>query len=333
MVDGIYYPPFTVYCLPNTMRRLSFISLGLVTLLAACSTSQDAKRDRDTERKQLQMAEQMRKSGDPARAAALLEQAVDKYPDDPVLLSPLGYTLIEAGQPEEAVAVFDRLIAVQPDNANAYNGKAVAFDHSGNHLAAQDLYQQALSLSPHSLTIRNNLGMSLILNGQLDKAVALFETLNDEESHNKTVRQNLALAYGLSGNKAKALALNLQDLPEAQAHENMHFYEDYANRMQRQGGKLSSMPVGFAETPPSIADKDEPVEPAVEKKVAEKKIAEKKVTEKKAAKKKVTPLAEPQATTDEVLSENPASKPAPEQPVSHSDEGSSYPTVRSPIHY
>lgn len=183
-----------------------------------------------------------------------LQKALEQTPDDPRVLSQLGYALVAADRPEDAVAAFDRLIVLNPKNPAAYNGKAVAFDHAGNHLAAQELYQQALKLSPDSVNIQNNLGMSLILNGQIEQAIALLQQLNDIPGAGKTVRQNLALAYGIHGDKDKALALNLKDLPEDEAKENMRFYEEYVKQRKL---TASDAPVpsgiGFADTPASIS--------------------------------------------------------------------------------
>lgn len=250
------------------MTRLLVLSLGVLTLLAACAS--DKQPMTDAERQQVEAAVNIRRSGNPQQAVAMLRDALAQHPDDAALLTQLGYALIETGKPEaskEAVTVFDKVIALQPGNASAYTGKAVAFDHTGNHLAAQDLYEQALRLEPGSVSIRNNLGMSLILNGQYDRAITLFEALRQDAESNKTVQQNLALAYGLKGDPGKAMSLNLKDLPEEQAKENLQFYDTYASRMRKQAPD-SSMQIGFTETPAAIAEeptKTAPVKPVMKK--------------------------------------------------------------------
>lgn len=205
------------------------------------------ERNPDSVDAELELASLYRKLNRPKEALVVLKDAQGRQPQNPAVLTQLGYTQIDAGVPEFAVTSFDQLILMQPDNAQAYNGKAVAFDNAGNHLAAQELYQKARALDPNSLPIQNNLAMSLILNSQIDDAIALLQPLSSEHPDNKTVRQNLALAYGIKGEKAKALAINLKDLPAKQANENMHFYEEYARIHKLSANGKSSGHIGFAE--------------------------------------------------------------------------------------
>lgn|GEM_PF-605156 len=201
-----------------------------------------------------------RKLGRTEEAIEIAKEAQKRQPENPAVLSQLGYALIDAGKPQEAVDIFDMLIAVKPDYALAHNGKGVAFDKAGNHLAAQELYTRALILAPDSLSVQNNMAMSLILNKQYDGAILILEKLRLQYSENKTVRQNLALAYGLKGDAPRALALNLKDLSPEQAEENQRFYEHYSQKSKAL--KVSDVPaqmqIGFTETPAEQKDKVAP---------------------------------------------------------------------------
>ena len=240
------------------MRNDSPLTLSLAALallLAGCAAA-DNKSAATTpqEQREIQSAQALRKSGDAPGALKILQAAQGADPDNPAILVPLGYALIESGHPQEAVNIFDRLSAVAPASAAAFNGKGVAFDHTGNHLAAQDLYKEALKLSPDSPDIRNNLAMSLILNGQADEAIPMLEALNGPGA-SKTIRQNLAMAYGLTGQNDKALTLNLQDLPRPEAEENMRFYAQYAQKLHSDHPAAAPEQIGFTETPAGDYDK------------------------------------------------------------------------------
>jgi Flp pilus assembly protein TadD len=231
-----------------------------------------AARDDSSAAVYIAMASNYRRMGKPQEAAATLRKAQTRYPGDPKLLSQLGYALIAAKKPEEAVLVFDELIAMQPDNASAYNGKAVAFDHAGNHVAAQEIYQKALSLAPSSTAIRNNQALSLILSDEIDEAIARLEPLTRSSSATATMRQNLALAYGLKGNRERARELNLKDVSEQQANENLRFYEKYAHLRSAQNAspRADEMQSAFTE----INDADSGMEEAKAPPVAPMSIAD-----------------------------------------------------------
>ncbi len=238
------------------MKSSSRAMLLSAALLAACTggsnnTAQDAQI--------VQIAENLKQSGNMSGAIAVLQQAQLTHPDDPLILSQLGYALIADGQPQDAEIVFDRLIKVKPEAVSGYNGKAVALDRIGDHDGAEELYQQALKFSPNSTSIKNNLAMSMILNNQPDQAIALLEPLNQQAS-TPTIRQNLALAYGIKGDKEIALALNRQDLPEDEAQQNMRFYAKYAREHKKPLAHNDKMPPAvphkMAASKPAAPDAD-----------------------------------------------------------------------------
>ncbi|MBY0407471.1 MAG: hypothetical protein K2Q01_07245, partial [Rickettsiales bacterium] len=118
-----------------------------------------------------------------------------------------------------------------------------------------DIYQQGLTFSPDSIALRNNLAMSLILYGEPKKAIPLLESLHEQNTANQTVRQNLALAYGLSGDSKKALELNLKDLPEQEAEENLRFYRTYMQKYKKPSRNAAHEGIGFTDTDEAIKTK------------------------------------------------------------------------------
>ena len=192
-----------------------------------------AEEEKDGVEYHLELAKLDRKLGRPADAVVVMRDAQAIRPEDPRVLSQLGYSLLAANQTKEALEVFSGWVKEDSENAMAYNGQAIALDHAGDHEAAQATYDKALALNPHNATdIQNNKAMSLILAGQYKEAIALLEPLV-KNIGSKTMRQNLALAYGMSGDKKRALEMNLKDLPADKARENMRFYESYARRLKK----------------------------------------------------------------------------------------------------
>lgn len=199
---------------------------------AAALYRQILQHDPDSVETAIELASMTRKMGNPQQALMLMRSAQDKEPANTGVMTQLGYALIDSGQIKEAVAVFDRLMAMKHDDAAAYNGKAVAFDSAGNHIVAQKLYRQALTFAPGAANVQNNLAMSMILNGQVKEAAAILEPLYARHPTNATIRHNLAMAYGMTGNRTKSLELNMLDMSEAEAKENLKYYREYAKRQE-----------------------------------------------------------------------------------------------------
>jgi Flp pilus assembly protein TadD len=254
----------------------------------------------------LELSSIYRRIGQPQQSLALMTEAQKREPDNADVLVQLGYALVDSGQPEQAIAVFEQLSAISRNNPAAYNGKGVAFDKAGNHVVAQDMYRHALQLKPGAVNIQNNLAMSMILNDQVDEAIELLEPLSHEHAENKTIRQNLALAYGIKGDKQKALSLNMQDLSQEQAKENLRFYTDYAK--QRQSNKKTA---AKRAAPPPVSAYDEELKQAEAQKTVEqnanaKKLADAEAAATKAAEEKK--LAEQKAAETKKLAEQKATE-------------------------
>jgi Flp pilus assembly protein TadD len=276
---------------------------------AAAMYNQALQQSPDSMPLMLELASLYRKIGQPQQALALMTEAQKKDPDNAEVLTQLGYSLVDSGQPEQAIQVFEQLSAISRNNPAAYNGKGVAFDKAGNHVVAQDMYRHALKLKPGAVNIQNNLAMSMILNDQVDEAIELLEPLSEEHSDNKTIRQNLALAYGIKGDKQKALSLNMKDLTPEQAKENLRFYTDYAK--QRQSNKKTA---AKRSAPPPVSAYDEELKQAEAQKISNqdanvKKMAEAEAAAAKAAEeKKKAEAAAAKAAEDKKLTEQKAAE-------------------------
>lgn len=198
----------------------------------------------------LELAILYRKMEQPAQAVATMQKAREKEPKSARVLTHLGYAYMDNGQPQQAADAFAEAITIIPNNPSAHNGRAIALDNLGDNRGAQAAYRAALALSPpNQADIENNLAMSLILSGDYPAAVALLEPLAKGEESNETIRQNLALAYGMKGDTKKAMAMNLKDLTQAQAKQNMRFYEQYRKQLKKPGKAAPAAKKKAASTP------------------------------------------------------------------------------------
>jgi tetratricopeptide (TPR) repeat protein len=85
------------------------------------------------------------------RAAADLEEAMEKHPVTPGSIVPLrellGDLLLQLGQPNAALAEYQRSLAGAPNRFRSLYGAARAADAAGNSAAARDYYRQLAGLS------------------------------------------------------------------------------------------------------------------------------------------------------------------------------------------
>lgn len=195
---------------------------------------------------QLALGQLLREKGKGADAAAVLEEAVAKQPQNADALRGLGNAYIVAGDGTKALAAFDRALAIDMSDAKSLNGRGVALDLLGRHGEAQESFRKAKESQSGSVAyIENNLALSLIAEKKYGEAIPLLERLASEKDATPQIRQNLAMAYALSGDNAKARAWLLKDLTEAETNANLAFYAklaDTRNRAPAAKSKASAKP-------------------------------------------------------------------------------------------
>lgn len=150
----------------------------------------------------------LRRRGDPAQAATLIEKALARCPDlnggrfnlgnaladlgrygeaaqsfrialmlqpaDPTLHYVLGQAFVGDGRHAQAMTVFRRLLRLTPENGDAWFNLASTLQASGDPMAAAELFPEALRRSPDHAPAWANLGVVRHLLGRLDEAVACY---------------------------------------------------------------------------------------------------------------------------------------------------------------
>jgi cytochrome c-type biogenesis protein CcmH len=116
---------------------------------------------------------------DPERLAAVLEAALQKRPNDPVLLGFLARSYAGAGRYVQAVDAFERLTRLTPGDARAWTalGEMRMAENDGRITTdAHAAFDQALKLDSHAPAALWWLGRDDVLAGRRDQGLARWRT-------------------------------------------------------------------------------------------------------------------------------------------------------------
>jgi tetratricopeptide (TPR) repeat protein len=145
-------------------------------------------------------------SGDPARAAPLLEAAVRLQPDQFGYFTNLGLIYEALGRPADAAACYEQSLRLRPDAAETHIGLGNALRTLGRPEEAEVHLRQAVALRPDLPEAHNNLGNALARRGQLDEAVSCYEHALQLRPDYVEAHNNLGSALRDLGRLDEALA-------------------------------------------------------------------------------------------------------------------------------
>jgi Flp pilus assembly protein TadD len=173
------------------------------------------------------------------QAAAVLQQAAIRNPDNPELLSAYGKVLADLGRYKEAAEALNRAHSPDRPDWRILSAQGAIADQTGNHALAQQYYESALKLAPGEPAVLANLGLSYALAKRLGEAE---RTLREAAGHPKAdgrIRQNLALVLGLQGKFAEAETVLKQDLSPDEASATL---ADLRSLAGQKGSKPAAAP-------------------------------------------------------------------------------------------
>jgi len=203
----------------------------------------------------LALARNLRFSGNPQKAIAVINSSAAAQSPDALMLLELGKDYLDADQLNLAKPTLERAKAAAPLNWEILSSLGVVYDYDGNYQQAQQQYDAALFLDPENPTILNNKALSLAQQGQLDEAVKTMKLATDQPSASAQARQNLALLMALKGDADAAERLARKDLPPAVAEANIEYYRALAKPEQ------PPKPAQKAKTKPAAPAVDENLPP------------------------------------------------------------------------
>jgi Flp pilus assembly protein TadD len=133
-------------------------------------------------------------------AVKVLEDMVERYPDNDRYRFTLGATYDEAGEKQKAIAEMRRAIEINPQNASALNYLGYTYADLGIQLdEAERLIRRALDIAPNDGFYIDSLGWVYYQRGQYEQAVEHLERAAELAGEDPTIVEHLGDAYQRMG--------------------------------------------------------------------------------------------------------------------------------------
>lgn len=116
------------------------------------------------------LALELETAGNLVDAVTLLDDALEKFPDDLGCLQARGLCLLRLERPEAARNDFERVTTLKPDFAPGFTALGQAYEASGSLPAAESRYRRALSLDAANIMAEAGLASVLGRRGDHDEA-------------------------------------------------------------------------------------------------------------------------------------------------------------------
>ena len=107
-------------------------------------------------------------------AIRLIQDAVERDPDNPIYHANLGNVFKDAGRSSDAIAAYRRALELNPGDAASHNNLGYVLQAGGMIEEGIDHYRKAIDLRPDNYRAHYNLGNALFLTGENEPAVAAF---------------------------------------------------------------------------------------------------------------------------------------------------------------
>ena len=136
----------------------------------------------------------------------LLNQLLEKDPDDTDSLNCLGVVLWKMKQLPEAVFVLERALKLDPSYPQARNNLGIVLYELKRYEEAVGVWKQALSLKRDYPEAHYNMGVALYQTGLFDQSIDAYKECLKYAPQDPFAHNNLGLAYLRKGERADAIA-------------------------------------------------------------------------------------------------------------------------------
>lgn len=173
----------------------------------------------DQQRAKLAMieAQLLREASQFDEAYRVLNQALEKQPDEIDLLYDTAMMADKIGKPDVFEQLMRKLIRIKPDYAQAYNALGYGMLERNERIPeAVQLVEKALQLAPNDPSIMDSVGWGYYLSGKLDDSVKMLRRAYAGDA-NPEIAAHLGEALWMRGDKVEAKKIwqdSLKDNPD-----------------------------------------------------------------------------------------------------------------------
>jgi len=144
----------------------------------------------------------------------MLQQRVDKNPENPKYHEDLAYHLEELKRYEEAIEEYDKAIELRPDNNNflPINNKGTVLYKMGRYEEALGIFQKLRKTNPDRSDLLSNIAMCYHHMEKFDQALKFYIMALESSPKNEPAKKGLEIlqqdieASGMNFNEMKAAA-------------------------------------------------------------------------------------------------------------------------------
>ncbi len=149
-----------------------------------------------------------RQIGEPERAQSAVIDALAADPEDENLKYELGMLFYEEGRVEAALALNEEILSRNPNNANSLNFIGYTWAERGERLdEAEAKIRRALELEPEAGHIMDSLGWVYYQRGDYGEALKWLNKAVEKLGREPELLEHLALCHLAMGDKAKAVEI------------------------------------------------------------------------------------------------------------------------------
>jgi tetratricopeptide (TPR) repeat protein len=213
--DGEYLFPAQI--------RIAYLLSKRGQLAEARQQLQQARTTDDQQRAQLAMAEAqlLREANQFDEAYKVLNQALEKQPDQIDLLYETAMMADKIGKPDEFEQLIRKVIKIKPDHAQAYNALGYGLLERNERIPeAMQLVEKALQLAPDDAAIMDSVGWGYYRSGKLDESIKMLRRAYAGNA-NPEIAAHLGEVLWMRGDKAEAKKIWQESLKENSGNEQL----------------------------------------------------------------------------------------------------------------
>jgi tetratricopeptide (TPR) repeat protein len=203
--------------------RIAYLLSKRGQLAEARQLLQQARTADDQQRAQLVMVEAqlLRDANQFDEAYTLLNQALEKQPDNVDLLYETAMMADKIGNSDVFEQLMRKVIKIKPDHAQAYNALGYGLLERNERIPeAMQLVEKALQLAPDDAAIMDSVGWGYYRSGKLDESVKMLRRAYASNA-NPEIAAHLGEVLWMRGDKAEAKKIWQESLKENSGNEQL----------------------------------------------------------------------------------------------------------------